>query len=101
MEELDRYELTLECTKCGHVEKVVLSSDEIVSILPKKLGDPCPKCGNVALVNKGEEPLGDVLIREAERVGTKVELISKEHEAGEMFLRMFGGIAGVLKSARQ
>ncbi len=101
VEELDRYEVTLECSRCGHVEKLLLSSDEMVSVLPKKLGEPCRKCGNVALINKGEEPLVDVLIREAEGVGTRVELISKDHEAGEMFLKMFGGIAGVLKSARQ
>ncbi|MDW8041350.1 MAG: peptide chain release factor aRF-1 [Nitrososphaerota archaeon] len=99
-EDLDLYEVTITCSKCGFSEKTTLSSDQLVSQLPKRLGSPCPSCGNESLAEASREPLVDVLIREAESVGTQVELISSDHEAGEMFLKMFGGIAGVLKSAQ-
>jgi len=44
-----------------------------------------------------EKPLVDFYIEEAEKVGTKVELISSEHEEGSMLKSGFGGVAGLLK----
>ncbi|MCS7126841.1 MAG: peptide chain release factor aRF-1 [Thaumarchaeota archaeon] len=99
-EDLDAHEVTISCSKCGYSERVTMNSEQLVSELPKRLGATCPSCGNASLLEAGREPLVDVLIREAESTGTQVELISSDHEAGEMFLRMFGGIAGILKSAQ-
>ncbi len=58
-----------------------------------------PKCpqdgGNLTVVEKRD------IIEEfsalASQSGTKVELVSKESEEGELFLRAFGGIAAILR----
>ena len=39
------------------------------------------------------------MIREAEEAGTRVELISSRHEAGEMFKKTMQGLAGISKTA--
>jgi peptide subunit release factor 1 (eRF1) len=44
-----------------------------------------------------QEPVIDVILREAEEVGAKVELLSSKHEAGEIFLKTFNGVAGIAK----
>jgi peptide chain release factor subunit 1 len=37
------------------------------------------------------------LVVVADNFGTKVELISSDSEEGDMFLRAFGGLAGVMR----
>lgn len=98
-EGLDRYEVELTCSSCGYREILSMNSEEVISELPKKLSNPCPSCGNQNLSKNREERLIDVLIREAEAAGVKVEIISASHEAGEMFEKTLQGLAGILKSA--
>ncbi len=96
-EGLDRVEATIRCQNCAFEEKLTLSQDELQSEVPKRLSEKCPKCQNQTLALSGTELLIDVLISEAGKVGAKVELISPEHEEGEMFRRAFQGVAGFLR----
>ena len=96
-EDLDKWEVEVKCSSCGYSEKLSLTSDELVSKLPQRLAEKCPNCGMLSLTKASEEFLIDVLIREAEDAGTKVELVSSAHESGEMFKKAFMGLAGVLK----
>lgn len=97
IEDLDRVEIILKCQNCGYEEALTLSENEIQIEIPKKLSEKCPRCQNITLTVKESKMLIDVLISEAEDMGTKVELISQEHEMGEMFKRAFQGIAGLLR----
>ncbi len=58
-----------------------------------------PKCpqdgGNLSVVEK--EDIIEEFSALASQSGTKVELVSKESEEGELFLRAFGGIAAILR----
>jgi len=93
-EGLDRVEVTIRCQNCEYEEKSTFSQDELQNVVPKRLGEKCPRCQNQTLALSRTELLIDVLISEAGRVGAKVELISPEHD---MFRRAFQGIAGLLR----
>lgn len=58
-----------------------------------------PKCpqdgGNLSVVEK--EDIIEEFNTLSAQSGTKVELVSKESEEGELFLRAFGGIAAILR----
>ena len=97
IEDLDKNEVTLTCQNCGNTITFTFSQEEMQSELPKRLGEPCSKCNNSTMTIKEIKPLIDVLISEAENMGTRIELISSEHEQGEMFKRAFQGIAGLLR----
>jgi peptide chain release factor subunit 1 len=88
-EGLRKRRITLECASCGTVEMTVDKSPEGSTI-------PCPKCGGDGPVVKDID-LVDDLFDQAGNMGTTVELISPESEEGEMLLKAFGGIAGLLR----
>jgi len=96
-EELSSVEVSLTCSNCGYIFSEIVDEKELVTKLPERLAGECPNCGAKALRLYSQQPLLEVLVREAEEVETAVELISPKHEAGEMFLRTFGGVAGLLK----
>lgn len=87
-EGLKRSVLTQTCPKCGFSEDIFkVNSSENPS---------CPECG-ADLENVGEDDLVGHLFELAEKVGTKIELISQESEEGKLFLKTFGGMAGILR----
>jgi peptide chain release factor subunit 1 len=88
-EGLRRRRVTVECPVCGTIEKSLDKSPEGATM-------PCPKCGGVGTVVKDID-LVDDLFDQAGMMGTKVELISPDSEEGEMLLKAFGGIAGLLR----
>ncbi|MDD1772848.1 MAG: peptide chain release factor aRF-1 [Methanomassiliicoccales archaeon] len=90
-EGLRKRRVTVECPGCGIIERTIDKSPEGATM-------PCPKCGTVGTVTKDID-LVDDLFEQAELMGTKVELISPESEEGEMLLKAFGGIAGLLRFA--
>jgi len=75
----------------------ILSEEEKITMLPQILSQPCSKCGSKSLEVVEERSLVDHYIEEAEKHGVKVELISSQHEEGDMLKRAFGGVAGFLK----
>ncbi|RLG04417.1 MAG: peptide chain release factor 1 [Thaumarchaeota archaeon] len=96
-EDLEKYRVKIRCGSCGAEYEYTLDEKEKVSKLPELLSKPCDKCGQKSLQLAGEQPLVDFYIEEAEKVGTKVELISSDHEEGAMLKSGFGGVAGFLK----
>lgn len=98
-EELDLVEVNYSCSNCGYAVSETFSEGELVSSLPEKLAQRCPKCGVQGFKLNRQEKLVDILIRQAEESNTRVELISASHESGEMFQKTFGGVAGLLKGS--
>ncbi len=88
-EGLRKRRVTLDCPQCGTIEVTVDKSPDGTSMA-------CPKCGTMGTVAKDVD-LVDDLFDQAGLMGTKVELISPESEEGEMLLKAFGGIAGLLR----
>ena len=88
-EGLRKRRITVDCPACGPLEITVDKAPEGTTM-------PCPKCGGNGTVSKDMD-LVDDLYDQAGLMGTKVELISPESEEGEMLLKAFGGIAGLLR----
>ncbi len=87
-EGLRKLRVTLKCDNGDWVGERTLADE---AAIPK-----CPQDGgNLSVVEKKD------IIEEfstlAGQSGTKVELVSKESEEGELFLRAFGGIAAILR----
>lgn len=97
VEDLDKVLIKLRCGNCGEEYTYALSEKEKITKLPQILSQPCSKCGSKSLEIIEERSLVDHYIEEAEKHGVKVELISSQHEEGDMLKRAFGGIAGFLK----
>jgi peptide chain release factor subunit 1 len=87
-EGLDRSITGYECSKCG----ATISSDEGEA----KEGSKCPECGSTVR-DEVEVDMTDHLFDIAEKVGTSVELISEDSEEGKLFMKTFGGMAGILR----
>jgi peptide chain release factor subunit 1 len=88
-EGLRKRRVTLDCPHCGTLELTVDKG-------PDGTNMNCPKCGTVGTVTKDVD-LVDDLFDQAGLMGTRVELISPDSEEGEMLLKAFGGIAGLLR----
>lgn len=87
-EGLRKLRLKLKCEN-GDWEGERTVADE--ATLPK-----CPQDGGNLVTVEKEDIIEEFSIL-ANQSGTKVELISKESEEGELFLRAFGGIAAILR----
>ncbi len=96
-EDLDRVEVVIKCQNCGYEDVFTLDQNELQSEVPKKLAEKCPQCQNQSLTLKEKALLIDRLISEAAKLNVKVELVTSEHEDGEMFRKAFKGIAGLLR----
>jgi peptide chain release factor subunit 1 len=88
-EGLRKRRVTLDCPQCGTLELTVDKGPDGTSMT-------CPRCGTVGTVTKDVD-LVDDLFDQAGLMGTRVELISPDSEEGEMLLKAFGGIAGLLR----
>lgn len=88
-EGLRKRRIALDCPQCGTMELTVDKGPEGTTMA-------CPKCGTVGTVSKDVD-LVDDLFDQAGLMGTRVELISPDSEEGEMLLKAFGGIAGLLR----
>ena len=78
----------IECPSCGWKDVILLDAPPE----PRR----CPSCGSVTVVGEGID-LVDDFYDLADKMGTKVELISPDSEEGEMLLKAFGGIAAILR----
>lgn len=87
-EGLRKFKVELRCTSCGHEEHCVIAE---ATELP-----PCPKCKS-PMAATAKTDIVDELYKLAEASNTKVEFISEDSEEGELLLRAFGGVAGILR----
>ena len=88
-EGIRKRKVSLSCRSCGHTEEKTVFEGRISTA-------PCPKCQSTMEVVKNIDIIEE-LISVAANFGTKVELISSDSEEGDMFLRAFGGLAGVMR----
>ena len=96
-EDLEKLRIKIRCSNCGAEYEYSVDESEKTVKIPELLSKPCEKCGQTSVELVEEKLLVDFYIEEAEKVGTKVELISSEHEEGSMLKSAFGGVAGLLK----
>jgi peptide chain release factor subunit 1 len=87
-EGLRKHRVSVECGNCGW--KGTVTAEKTSE------GVRCPKCGSEAEI-KSDEDIIDESYEIADRMGTRVELISTESEEGEMLMTAFGGIAAILR----
>ncbi len=85
-EGIDKNWVSFVCNSCGYRGEGI-----------EKDGMKCPKCGSTNIEIKEREDIVEYFYGLAEQMGTKVMLISRESEEGELLYRAFGGIAGILR----
>jgi peptide chain release factor subunit 1 len=87
-EDIRRLRLDLTCPSCGS-KKETIAKDSTEDV-------KCDKCGAAMNVDTIQDLVGE-LHKLAEENNTKVEFISGESEEGELLMKAFGGIAGILR----
>ncbi len=87
-ESLRKKRLRLSCPSCGH------SKELFVEETPDEVR--CDKCQETMVIENAVD-LVDELHKMAETNSTSVEFISGESEEGELLVKAFGGLAGILR----
>lgn len=78
-------DITIRCTNCGEKQRIISDSRNV----------KCKKCKkDVEIIM--EQDILDYIIDTAEKVGTKIEIISTDTKEGKQF-EEFGKIAGILR----
>ncbi len=88
-EGLRRARAKMRCDSCGREHETTIDETHPLPV--------CPNCGADKLTVRERK---DVVVEFTERaaaMGTRMELVSRESEEGEMLLRAFGGLAAILR----
>jgi peptide chain release factor subunit 1 len=88
-EGLRRSRAKLRCGNCGRESEATIEDAKPL--------DACSNCGEDKMAVQDRR---DVVVEFTERattMGTRVELVSRESEEGELLLRAFGGLAAILR----
>ena len=91
-EDLRQVRRKYNCTKCGNIEEKSYKVQPGVNDEEKL----CDKCSST-MDKESEIDIVDDLSQMADETGTKIELISGDSSEGEMLLKAFGGMAGILR----
>jgi len=93
-ENLRKYRIKLKCPSCNYIEERTISEDDLKNFSP----EACPKCNTQSTMEIVEKvDLIDELSDLAEKIGSKVEIISLGSEEGDSLYSAFSGIAGILR----
>ena len=93
-ENLRKYRIKLKCPSCNYIEERTISEDDLKNFLT----GACPKCNTQSTMEIVEKiDLIDELSDLAEKIGSKVEIISIGSEEGDSLYSAFSGIAGILR----
>jgi peptide chain release factor subunit 1 len=93
-ENLRKYRIKLKCSSCNYSEERTISEDGLNNFSPPI----CSKCNNSSAMEIVEKiDLIDELSDLAEKIGSKVEIISIGSEEGDSLDSAFSGIAGILR----
>ncbi|OGS55593.1 MAG: peptide chain release factor 1 [Euryarchaeota archaeon RBG_19FT_COMBO_56_21] len=87
-EDMRRVKLKLTCPSCGNKQEA-LAKDSTEDV-------KCAKCGNLMKVDQVDDLVGE-MHRLADQNNTNVEFVSGESEEGQLLLKAFGGVAGILR----
>jgi peptide chain release factor subunit 1 len=88
-EGLRRARAKMKCGNCGHEIEATIEDGPPLA--------PCPSCGANAMAVQDRRDLVVEFTERATPMGTRVELVSRESEEGELLLRAFGGLAAILR----
>src|SRR2546426_7250546 len=88
-EGLRKVRAKLRCGNCGYENEATVERDRPL--------EPCPQCGQDKLAAVEQRDLVVEMSDKAAPMGTRIELISRESEEGDMLLKAFGGIAALLR----
>ena len=93
-ESLRKYRIKLNCPSCNYFEERTISEDDLKNFSPPI----CSKCNSSSTMEIVEKiDLIDELSDLAEKIGSKVEIISLGSEEGDSLYSAFNGIAGILR----
>lgn len=95
-EGLRKNKLTYNCPSCGHSLEETAKHEIGPNVKREEKNRSCPKCDS-SMVLKDKEDIIETLSKLADSVGTKVELISADSTEGDMLLKAFSGLAGILR----
>ena len=87
-EHLDWVKASIKCPKCGEEKEVVMLRDKLENL-------KCEKCNELYDI-LAEKDITDEIIKIAEEMNTKVEMVSSDTKEGAQ-LRDMGGIGGILR----
>jgi len=88
-EGLRRARAKLRCGNCGHEIEATIEDGKPL--------DPCSNCSEDKMAVQDRRDLVVEFTERATSMGTRVELVSRESEEGELLLRAFGGLAAILR----
>jgi peptide chain release factor subunit 1 len=91
-EAFDWVRTNFECPSCGYKAEKIVNRKQIDE-------QKCPEC-NSKLAVREEKEITENIIKTAEEMGTKVEIISTETQRGEQ-LKELGGIGGILRYRKE
>ena len=99
-EKLDVVHVIIKCRVCGFTEDRLALPHEVARLELDTASVQCKKCNNATLevVKRG---LLEEFAEIGENKGADVEIISAETEEGQQLLKGFGGIAAVLRYAKE
>ncbi len=93
-ENLRKFRIKLKCPSCNDYEERTISEDDLKNFSPPI----CSKCNTSSTMEIVEKiDLIDELSDLAEKIGSKVEIISLGSEEGDSLYSAFNGIAGILR----
>ena len=84
---LRRYKIKISCPSCGYSGEMVVDDTENIK---------CPACSSSVIIEDKKDILEEYSDM-ADQSSTKVEIISKDTEEGNILMKAFGGIAGILR----
>lgn len=88
-ERINKTAYKLQCTHCGFEKTITIEESESPDL-------KCEKCGYEMEIPE-ENDYVELLMKKAEKMGTKTIIISTETDEGEQFWKTFGGLGGILR----
>ena len=93
-EDLRKYRLKMKCQACDYTEDRTVDEEALNDFSPPT----CSKCNTSIQMEVHEKiDLIDEFSDIAEKIGAKVQLISRNSEEGDSLYRAFSGLAGILR----
>jgi peptide chain release factor subunit 1 len=96
-EGIRRTQYRLQCRECGKKDTKIVDQDNVQEFEETLSELTCLHCGNGNYESLESEDFFESLVKMAEKVGSKIEVISTETEEGDMLQKSFGGLAAILK----
>ncbi|WP_457753220.1 peptide chain release factor aRF-1 [Thermococcus sp.] len=90
----DKVRVKAKCNNCGWEELKTMTEQEF-EVYRRKL-KTCPKCGSQN-ISFEKWDVAEELIKMAEEIGARVEIISLDTEEGQQFYKAFGGLGAFLR----